>query len=88
MNIRTTVEIPVPLHSSLRKEAQRKRVSMRSLIVDAIAEKYGVPNDRVLLTGPVLKGTGRPGPRFPVDETPYDLLLCCHHRSVVVPGRN
>jgi hypothetical protein len=48
---------------------------MRKLILEAVEEKFGRPRGKRLLTGPLLKGKGPGGPRFPVDETPYDLLL-------------
>jgi hypothetical protein len=75
MPIRTTFDLPEQLHEVLLDRSHKSKKSMRSLIVDAVAEKYGTPKGKIMLTGPILKGKGRPGPRFPVDKTPYDLLL-------------
>jgi hypothetical protein len=75
MPVRTTFDMPTELHSQLRLRAQRSKTSMRKLILEAVEEKFGRPRGKRLLTGPLLKGKGPGGPRFPVDETPYDLLL-------------
>ena len=48
-------------------------------VVEAMARALEQGSDsrplRRTFSGPLIKGKGRPGPRFPKDETPYDLLL-------------
>lgn len=75
MAVRTTVDIPEPLHDRLRHRAESTGTSIRSLIVRAIEEVYtdSVTGDRV--TGPLVRGSGKLGPKFPQDENPHDLVL-------------
>lgn len=75
MAVRTTVDIPEPLHDLLRRRAESSGASVRSLIVRAITEVYARPGKRELVTGPLVRLSGKPGPRFPVDENPHDLIL-------------
>ncbi len=73
MVVRTTVEIPEPLHDRLRRRAESSGASIGSLIVRALEETYA--NTKRKVTGPLIRGTGKPGPRFPVDENPHDLVI-------------
>ena len=73
MAVRTTVDIPEPLHQRLRERAESSGASIRSLIVRAIEETYAEPKKGERVTGPMIRTKGRLGPRFPVDENPYDL---------------
>jgi len=75
MAIRTTVDIPEPLHNRLRKRAEQSGTSMRSLIIRALEQAYAAPGKGKLVTGPLIKGKGKLGPLFPTDENPYDLFL-------------
>ena len=75
MAIRTTVDIPEPLHKALRQRAERSGASMRSLIVRALEETYGQSKKGVYLTGPPVKIRGRLGKSFPKDENPHDLIF-------------
>jgi len=75
MAIRTTVDIPTPLHDELRRRAESSGTSIRSLIVRALEESYVSTSRREPVTGPLIAGKGKLGPRFPVDETPHDLIL-------------
>lgn len=75
MAVRTTVDIPEPLHERLRHRAESSGVSVRSLIVRALEETYTERRKGHLVTGPMVKLRGKKGPRFPVDENPHDLIL-------------
>jgi len=75
MAVRTTVDIPEPLHQRLRQRAESSGASIRSLIVRAIEETYAEPKKGERVTGPMIRTKGRLGPRFPVDENPYDLIF-------------
>jgi hypothetical protein len=75
MAVRTTVDIPEPLHAKLRHRAERTGVSMRSLIVRAIEQAYGGSKKGTYVTGPMINGKGKLGPRFPTDENPHDLVF-------------
>jgi hypothetical protein len=75
MPVRTTVDIPEPLHDALRSRAESSGASIRSLIVRALEETYGKPRGGKYVTGPLVKGTGKLGPDFPVDENPYDFMF-------------
>ena len=75
MAIRTTVDIPEPLHDRLRRQAECSGASIRSLIVYAIEQTYPGPRKGRPVTGPLIRGKGKLGPRFPVDENPHDLVL-------------
>jgi hypothetical protein len=76
MSVRTTVDIPEPLHHELRKRSQQTGESMRSLIVQALDQSYGSNKKKgKYVTGPLINSKGKLGPRFPVDENPYDLFL-------------
>lgn len=76
--MRITLEIPERLHAVLRKRAASAGVSMQSLVVEALERTYQVERKSgksMLVTGPILKLKAKPGPRFPVDETPHDLIV-------------
>jgi metal-responsive CopG/Arc/MetJ family transcriptional regulator len=75
MAIRTTVDIPDPLHDELRRRAENSGASIRSLIVRALESAYTEPRKKEPVTGPLVQGTGKLGPRFPTDENPHDLIL-------------
>jgi metal-responsive CopG/Arc/MetJ family transcriptional regulator len=75
MAVRTTVDIPEPLHDRLRQRAESSGTSIRSLIIRAIEEAYTEPKKGKRVTGPMIRGKGKRGPRYPVDETPHDLIF-------------
>jgi hypothetical protein len=75
MSVRTTVDIPEPLHERLRHRAQSSGVSIRSLIVSAIEQAYAAPAKGKRVTGPMIRGKHKLGPEFPKDENPYDLMF-------------
>ncbi len=75
MPVRTTVDIPEPLHDRLRQRAESSGASIRSLIVRAIEETYAEPKKGKRVTGPMITGKGKRGPLYPVDENPHDLIF-------------
>ena len=75
MAVRTTVDIPEPLHEQLRHRAQVSGTSIRSLIVSAIEQTYSKPKKGRPVTGPLIRGKSKRGPLYPVDENPWDLIL-------------
>jgi hypothetical protein len=75
MAVRTTVDIPEPLHDRLRHRAESSGTSIRSLIVRALEETYAEPRKRRRVTGPLIRVKGKLGPRFPGDENPHDLVI-------------
>lgn len=75
MAIRTTVDIPDPLHNQLRHRAESTGLSIRSLIVRAIEQMYMDSSKKEPLTGPLVRGSDELGPQFPKDENPHDLIF-------------
>lgn len=75
MAIRTTVDIPEPLHDALRGRAERTGTSIRSLIIRAIEQTYGPRKQSVYVTGALVKTKRKLGPDFPVDENPHDIVF-------------
>ncbi|MDX2150651.1 MAG: CopG family transcriptional regulator [Bryobacteraceae bacterium] len=75
MPVRTTVDIPEPLHDLLRHTAEQSGVSIRSLIVRALEQAYRRPSKSRGLSKPLVGGPGRLGPAFPKDKNPHDLVL-------------
>ncbi len=75
MSIRTTVDIPEPLHEELRRRAQNTGASMRSLIIDALEQTYSKQKKGRPVTGPLIRTKGELGPLFPVDENPHDFIF-------------
>jgi hypothetical protein len=75
MPVRTTVDIPEPLHDALRHRAQQTGVSIRSLIIGAIEQTYQQRNTGAYVTGPLIQSKGKRGPAFPKDENPHDLVF-------------
>jgi hypothetical protein len=75
MAVRTTVDIPEPLHDRLRHQAESSGTSIRSLIVRAIEQAYTDPTKDELVTGPLVRGAGKLGPRFPQDENPHEFVF-------------
>jgi len=74
MAVRTTIDIPEPLHAQLKQTAQRSGKSIRSLIINAVEQTYAPQRKGRRITGPMITG-GKRGPLYPVDKTPYDLIL-------------
>lgn len=75
MAVRTTVDIPEPLHEHLRIRAEDSGTSVRSLIVRAIEQTYpGTAKGRPV-TSPLIRGSGKRGPQYPTDENPHDLAF-------------
>ena len=75
MAVRTTVDIPEPLHEQLRQRAQSSGASIRSLIVRAIEQTYMRPAKGARVTGPMIRTKGKRGPLFPKDENPHDFMF-------------
>ncbi len=48
---------------------------MRALIIEALEEKYSKKRKGAYVTGPLIKGKGKLGPAFPIDENPHDLIF-------------
>jgi len=76
--MRVRVDIPEALYATLRERAARAGVSMNVLIVQALEQSY--PPERkqgegTRVSGPMVRGKGKLGPRFPVDENPHDLIF-------------
>ena len=75
MAVRTTVDIPEPLHNQLRHRAKQSGTSIRALIVKAIEQAYSEGKKSNYLTGALVKVKGDLGPDFPVDKNPHDLVF-------------
>jgi hypothetical protein len=75
MAVRTTVDLPDPLHDKLRQRAAKSGASIRSLIVRAIEQVYSEPKKGEYVTGPLVTGPGKLGPAFPEDKNPHDLVF-------------
>ncbi len=75
--MRVTIEIPDAVHANLRQWAAHRGVSIRSLILAALEQAYPQPGKGKRVMGPMVKlrGRGKLGPRFPVDENPHDLII-------------
>jgi hypothetical protein len=98
MAVRTTVDIPKPLHDRLRNRAKKSGASIRSLIVHAIEQAYpGANKSGEYLTRPLIQDSVKLGAAFPVDKNLHDFVFSGSERapyqharkrghSVVVPG--
>jgi hypothetical protein len=75
MAIRTTVDIPEPVHQVLRNRAAQSGTSIRALILRALEDTYSKKRKGKYVTGPMIKGKGKLGPLFPTDENPHDLVF-------------
>jgi len=75
MMVRTTVDIPGPLHDRLRQRAEHSGISIRSLIVRAIEQTYSDPDKGEYVSGPLVTGSASLGPAFPDDENLHDLVF-------------
>jgi hypothetical protein len=75
MAVRTTIDIPEPLHQMLSERAKMLGTSIRALIVRAIEDTYLQPRPGELVTAPFITGSGNLGPAFPKDENPHDLVF-------------
>jgi hypothetical protein len=73
--VRTTVDIPEPLHDALRQRAQKSGTSIRALVVRAIEQAYGNRKRDDRVTGPLVTRSGKLGPAFPTDENPHDFVF-------------
>lgn len=75
MAVRTTVDIPEPLHNVLREKAEQSGASIRSLIIRAIEQAYRVSDKGEYVKGPLISRSGKLGPAFPENENPHDLVF-------------
>lgn len=75
MAVRTTVDIPEPLHNVLREKAEQSGASIRSLIIRAIEQAYRVSDKGEYVKGPLISRSGKLGPVFPENENPHDLVF-------------
>lgn len=75
MAVRTTVDIPAPLHELLRRRAEQSGTSIRALIVQAIEQAYGNHKRSRRVTGPLISRSGKRGPAFPTDENPHPFVF-------------
>ena len=77
MAVRTTIDLPQPLHDALRQQAAQAGTSIRALIIRAIEQSYIKPSKGKYVTGPLIKRkrNGKLGPLFPKDENPHDLVF-------------
>lgn len=75
MAVRTTIDIPEPLHDRLRDRSERSGASIRSLIVRALEETYADTGKGKKVTGPLIPAKGKRGPLYPKDENPHDLVI-------------
>ena len=77
MAIRTTVDIPEPLHEVLRYRAAQSGTSLRALILRALEETYSKKRKGAYVTGPMIKRKrgAKVGPLYPKDENPHDLVF-------------
>ena len=57
MAVRTTIDIPEPLHDRLRDRAERSGTSIRSLIVHAIEQTYPGAAKGRRVTGPLIRSS-------------------------------
>ena len=73
--IRTTVDIPEPLHDWLCHRSEKSGSSISSLIVRAIEHVYADSGKGEYLNGSPISGTGKLGPAFPKDENPHHLVF-------------
>ena len=58
MPVRTTIDIPEPLHNRLRVRAQQAGTSVRALIVRALEQTYSETRRGAYVTGPPVNGKG------------------------------
>ena len=75
MAVRTTVDIPESLHQTLRVTAASSHTSIRSLIIRALEQAYGRSQKGRYVTGALVRGRGKLGPAFPVDENPHEFVF-------------
>ena len=75
MAVRTTIDIPEPLHHLLRHCAEHSGTSIRALIVRAIEQSYSGAAKGRPITGPIVRKAGKRGRQYPTDENPHDLAF-------------
>jgi hypothetical protein len=75
MSVRTTIDLPDELYEALRKQAAGENTSIRSLVVAAIEARFARKRQSVPVLKPPVPGSGKPGPRCPDRENPYDILF-------------
>lgn len=75
MAVRTTIDIPEPLHDLLRRKARQSGTSIRALVVAALEQTYAGSDRGDYVTGPLVTGKGKLGPAFPKNENPHGLVF-------------
>ena len=75
VSVRTTIDIPDRLYQALRQTAASRRTSIRSLVIDAIELQFSRKQKGVPVLKPPVARRGKPGPRRPDRENPYDVLF-------------
>jgi len=77
--VRTSIDIPAPLHRRLREAAARKGCSARQLILESLErvvadEEPPNPKRRLVIQGPLVPSRGPGAPTDWTNEKLYELL--------------
>jgi len=75
MSVRTTIDIPDELYATLRLRAAREKVSIRTLVILSIEEKFKPKRRDTRMAGPPVQCKSKMGPLCPTTENPYDLIF-------------
>lgn len=70
-----TIDIPDALYETLRRQADREHTSVSVIAVQVLQAGVGQGRRAKRVTGPLVTGTGEPGPLCPDTENPSDLLF-------------
>lgn len=75
MPVRTTIDLPEPLHGRLRHRAAHSGTSVRALIVRALEQTYPGVQKGQPVSGPLIRSAGKRGRLYPTDANPHDLVF-------------
>lgn len=75
MTVRVAIDLPTPLYEELRQKADDLDASLESLVLQAIDSMLQKSEKRAYVTGPLIRGKGKRGPRYPTNKNPWDLIF-------------
>jgi hypothetical protein len=82
--VRTTLDIPEPLHERLRHRPERSGTPLRALVIRAREQVFSESGEASHVTGPPVTARAKLGPDPPKDENTHDLVFFSSESLIII----